>query len=151
MTLRLRGPLKSEVGSKPSIKVVVSLNGTVGPDFESELCGRSEFEILQNGAKVRSLTSGPVEMSYSTVVCYWWLKKGNYTVHAQIYATNGSRMTGFEGILWVNGEVDGDDGWAPEGIEVSWWQLASLLLFPTPASGEEEVKRIRLNKYEHLE
>lgn len=121
MTLRLRGRLNSEVGSKPSIKVTVSLNGTVGPGFESDVCGQSEFEITQNGTKVRSLTSGPVEISYNTVVCCCWLKKGNYTVHAQMYATNGSRMTGFEGTVWVNGEIDGDDGWAQEGTKVSWW------------------------------
>ena len=121
MTLRLKGCLDSEVGSKPSIKVTVSLNGTVGRGFESDLCGQSEFEIAQNVTKVRSLTSGPVEISYNTVVCCRWMKKGNYTVHAQMYATNGSKMTGFEGTVWVNGEVDGDDGWAQEGTKVSWW------------------------------
>ena len=39
-----------------------------------------------------------------------------------MHATNGSRTTGFEGTLWVNGELDDDDdGWPKERIEIPWW------------------------------
>ena len=95
MTLRLRGNLISEVGSKPRISVSVSLNGIIGPDFESDLC--EEFEIMQNGTKVRSLNTGPVDIPYRAIIPYWGLKKGNYTVHTEMYGTNGSRMLGTRG------------------------------------------------------
>lgn len=116
MTLRLRGCLKSDIGAKARVKVIVSLNGTVGPGFEDDLCDEPKIEVTQNGTRVRSLSSGPVEMSYRVVIPYTWLKKGNYTVRTEMYANDGSRMTGFEGTVWVNGEADDDgSGWAREG------------------------------------
>lgn len=40
------------------------------------------------------------------------MKKGNYSVRAELYATDGSRMTDFEGTVFVIGEAgDGKDGW----------------------------------------
>ncbi len=48
-------------------------------------------------------------MSYSVVIPYWWMKKGNYTVHAQMHTVDGTRLTGFEGTVSINGEA-GSDG-----------------------------------------
>ncbi len=110
MTLRLRASLKSDVGSEARIKLAVWLNGTVGPGGEYDLFAQQRLKIVQNGTSVHSLSRGPVEMSYSVVIPYWWLKKGDYTVRAEMYAANGTRMTGFEGTVWVNGEADGV-GW----------------------------------------
>jgi hypothetical protein len=112
MILRLRGNINSDIGPNPRLKVTVSLNGTVGPGFEADLCSNDKLDIRQNGASMCPPKRGAVEMSYSAVIPYWWLKKGNYTVHTEMYATNGARMTDFEGTVWVNGDADGDDGWA---------------------------------------
>lgn len=52
-------------------------------------------------------------MSYDVIIAYPFMKKGNYTVHVQMFATNGTRITDFEGSVWINGEADGDeDGWS---------------------------------------
>lgn len=110
MTLRLRGKLNSDVGDKARIKLIVALNGTVGPSVDSDLCAQRKIEITQNGSRVCSLKSGPIEMSYSVVIPYTWLAKGNYTVHAEMNTADGARMTDFEGTVWINGEAD--DGWA---------------------------------------
>ena len=51
-------------------------------------------------------------MSYRVLIPYWVLKKGDYTVHAGMYATCGLRLTEFEGTVFVNGEAgDGSGGW----------------------------------------
>ncbi len=50
-------------------------------------------------------------MSYSVVIPYWSLKKGNYTVGVEMYATEGARITSFAGTTWVNGEAGEGDGW----------------------------------------
>lgn len=112
MTVSLIGNLISDIGPKPLLKVTAALNGTIGPSAESELCD-SKLEITQNGTSVCPPKKGPVEMSYDIIIPYPWMKKGNYAVHAQMYATNGARMTDFEGTVWVNGEAgDGDgEGW----------------------------------------
>lgn len=56
-----------------------------------------------------SLKSGPIEMSYSAVIPYWWLEKGDYTVHPEMYTAHGTRMTEFEGTVWVDGEAGSSD------------------------------------------
>jgi len=110
MTLRLNGSLTTDVGSKARIKLTVAMNGTVGPSTESDLCSQDKLEITQNGTTVCSLARGSVEMSYSVVIPYWWMKKGNYTVRTQMHTADGTRLTGFEGTVWINGEAgcDGD-------------------------------------------
>ena len=50
-------------------------------------------------------------MSYDVIIAYPWMKKGNYTVRAQMFATDSSRMTDFEGTVWVEGGADDGDGW----------------------------------------
>jgi hypothetical protein len=51
-------------------------------------------------------------MEYSVGIPYWVLKKGDYTVRAEMDATNGSRMTAFEGTVFVVGEAgDSHGGW----------------------------------------
>ena len=108
MTLRLRGKLTTDVGSKVRIKLTVALNGTVWPSFESDLCSQGKLEITQNGTSVGLLKSGSVEMSYRVVIPYWVMEKGNYSVRTEMYTDGGARMTDFEGTVWVNGEADGD-------------------------------------------
>ena len=108
MTLRLRGSLTSDVGSKAHIKLTVALNGTVGPSAEGDLCSQDKLEITQNGTSVCCLKSGSVEMSYSVAIPYWWMEKGNYSVRTEMYTADGSRMTDFEGTVWINGEADND-------------------------------------------
>ena len=68
--LRLRGSLKSEVGPEPRIKVTESLTGTVAPGFESGLCKPVQVLITQNGTKVCSLSSRPIEISYLALLPY---------------------------------------------------------------------------------
>lgn len=111
MNLSLKGNLTSDVGLKPRIKLTVSLNGTVGPRVESDFCSQPKIEITQNGKNVCPPKQGPIDMSYSAVIPYWWLKKGNYTVQVEMYATDGERMTRFEGTTWVNGEAGEGEGW----------------------------------------
>jgi len=113
MTLRLAGVLKSDVGAEPRIKITVSLNNHVGPQSESPLCfQQGKIEITQNGTRVCPPRKGSVLMEYSVGIPYWVLKKGNYTVGVEMHATNGSRMTAFEGTVFVNGRLgDGDGGW----------------------------------------
>ena len=41
-------------------------------------------------------------------------------VHTEMYATNGSRMTAFEGTARVNREVDDDDDWLKVDIGTLW-------------------------------
>ena len=84
------------------------------------MCDQPLIKITPDSSKVPFLTRGPIEMSYSAVIPYWWMKKGNYTVHVEMNATDGARMTGFEGTVWVNGEVGGDPGWPQESV--SWWK-----------------------------
>jgi len=112
MTVRLKGSLLSDVGPTPALKMTASLNGTISPVSEGELCSqRSKLEITQNGTSVCPPKKGPVEMSYDVIIAYPYYKKGNYTVRVQMNATDGTRMTDFEGTVWVNGEaVDGDGG-----------------------------------------
>lgn len=50
-------------------------------------------------------------MSYNAVSPHWGLKKENHKVHTKMYAISGARMTCSEDVVWVNGDVDGDDGW----------------------------------------
>ena len=77
MTLRLRGNLFLKSVQNLVSTLSVSLNATVGPGFESDLCDQSMFEVMQNGTKVHSLNTGPVEVSYRAIIPYWGLKKGN--------------------------------------------------------------------------
>lgn len=112
MTLRLRGILNSDIGPEPRIKLTASLNGTVGPSIESAFCSRDQnIEITQNGTSLCPPKQGPVEMTYSINIPFSWLKKGEYSVRTQIFTTDGTRMTDFEGSVWVNGEANGNDGW----------------------------------------
>ena len=111
MSLKFKGILTSDTGPKPSIKLTISLNGTVGPQVETDLCSQPKIDILQNGTSLCPPKKGSVDMSYSVVIPYWWLKKGDYTVHVEMYASDGARMTAFEGTVWVNGEGGEGDGW----------------------------------------
>jgi len=57
-----------------------------------------------------------VVFKYHTPVPYTELSKGNYTVRAEIYASEEvgkARMTAFEGTVWIegDGEGDGNGGW----------------------------------------
>ena len=107
----LKGNLTSEIGLKPRIKLTVSLNGIVGPRVESDLCSQLKVDIMQHSKCVCPPKQGLVDISYSIVIPYWWLKKGNYTLHVEMYATDGGRMTDFEGTTWRNGEAGESDGW----------------------------------------
>lgn len=89
--------------------MTAALNWTIGPGYTSDLCS-SKLEMTQNGKRVCPPREGPVEMTYDVITAYWWLKKGNYTVRVQLKATDGTRMTDFEGTVWVNVEVDDGDG-----------------------------------------
>lgn len=110
--MRLKGDLNSDIGSKPLLKMTAALNGTIGPSYESDICS-SKLKITQDGKTVCPPQKGPVEMSYDVIIAYPFMKKGNYTVHVQMFATNGTRITDFEGSVWINGEADGDeDGWS---------------------------------------
>jgi hypothetical protein len=40
-------------------------------------------------------------MNYTIVIPYTGMKKGHYTVLAEMYATDGARTTGFEGTVWT--------------------------------------------------
>lgn len=112
MTLRLVGTLTSSIGSDPRLRITASLNGTVGPSVEIKLCTNSKLEITQNGSTTSCPPEkGPVEMSYRVIIPYTWLKKGNYTVRAEMYATSGARITDFEGTVWVDGKDGDGDGW----------------------------------------
>ena len=112
MTVFLVGNLRSDIGDKPRVKLTASLNSTVGPSVESEICSQPKIEIRQNGTLVCPPKKGKVQMAYSVTIPYWVLKKSNYTVHVEMYATDDSRMTDFEGTVFVDGEAgDGDDGW----------------------------------------
>jgi len=109
-TLTLTGTLTSALGPTPLIKVTASLNGTLGPSVTDKLCNH-RLEITQNEAHKCPPEKGPVEMSYSVMIPYPWLKKGYYTVRTEMFTTKGEKMTDFEGTVWVDGEVGGDDGW----------------------------------------
>lgn len=113
MTLRLKGTITAPIGPNPHIQVTVSLNGTVGPRIEDRLCSNGKLEIKQNGTSTGSCPpeEGAVEMVYSAMIPYIWLKMGNYTVRTEMYATDGGKMTDFEGTAWVAGELGGGDGW----------------------------------------
>lgn len=51
-------------------------------------------------------------MTYDVIIAYPYMKKGDYTVRVQMDATDGARMTDFEGTVWIGGEADdGDGGW----------------------------------------
>ena len=59
---------------------------------------------------------GNVILKYHTPVAYTGLKKGHYTVTAEMYASEEvgkARMTGFKGTVWIegDGEGDGKGGW----------------------------------------
>jgi len=109
LTVRLKGNLTSDIGPKPLLGLTAALNGTIGPGYTSDLCS-SKLDITQNGTMSCPPRKGPVEMTYDIIIAYWWLKKGNYTVRVRMNATDGTRMTDFEGTVWVNGEVDDGDG-----------------------------------------
>ena len=114
MTLHLTGNLQSDVGSEPRIKLTSWLYDFDGPGIESCLCKQypDNIEINQNGTSICPPKKGPVQMTYSVKIPYWYMKKGNYSVRAELYATDGSRMTDFEGTVFINGETgDGKDGW----------------------------------------
>jgi predicted NAD/FAD-binding protein len=66
---------------------------------------------MQDGKSVCPPKKGPVEMTYTSIIVHPFYKKGNYAAHVQMWATDGSRITDFEGTVWVNGGIDGDDGW----------------------------------------
>lgn len=53
---------------------------------------------------------GQLEMTYDVVITYPYMKKENYRVRVQTDATDGARMTDFEGTVWIYGEADDDDG-----------------------------------------
>ena len=90
--------------------MTAALNGTIGPSAEGNFCF-SNITFTQDGKSVCPPEKGPVEMTYFIVVVHPFYKKGNYTVHVQMWTTDGSRITDFEGTVWVNGGIDGDDGW----------------------------------------
>lgn len=71
----------------------------------------TKLEINQDGKPVCPLQRGPVEMTYKAGIAYAWSKSGNHTVQVQMFASNDTRMTDFEGTVWINGGIEGGDGW----------------------------------------
>lgn len=111
MTLRLKGTITSPIGPNPRIQITLSINGTVGPRIEDKLCSNGKLEIKQKITATGNCApeEGAVEMVYSAMIPYIWLKKGDYTVRTEMYSSNGGRMTDFEGTIWVEGkQVEGD-------------------------------------------
>jgi len=109
--VRLKGNLTSDIGPRPVLKLTAALNGTIGPSYESEICF-SKLQIKQNGTSVCPPKKGQAEMTYDVIIAYPYMKKGDYTVRVQMDATDGARMTDFEGTVWIGGEADdGDGGW----------------------------------------
>lgn len=102
--LDLKGTILSSIGAYPRIKVTASLNGTVGPSIEDDLCVNKKLKIKQHGRPICPPSKGPVEMSYYVMIPLLWMKKGFYTVRTEIYATGGERVTDFEGTVWLDGE-----------------------------------------------
>jgi hypothetical protein len=76
-------------------------------------------DIIQNGTTLSDgqvPKKGKVVFKYHTPVPYTQLKKGHYTVTAEMCASEEvgkGRMTGFKGTVWIegDGEGDGKGGW----------------------------------------
>jgi len=111
------GEIISDIGADPYLKWSASFDGLKGsPGSDLVLPLRSsaaiELEIQQNGTNMCPPEKGPVDMSFSLRFPAPWVKRGYYTVRTEMFATDGRRMTDFEGTVWV----DGYEGDGPECI-----------------------------------
>lgn len=107
------GDIISDIGSDPRLKWTASFDGLKGsPGSEVALPLHSnagiELQIQQNGREMCPPEKGPVNMSFSLRFPTPWVKRGSYTVRTEMYATDGRRMTDFEGTVWVDG-YEGDE------------------------------------------
>ncbi|MDI1492680.1 MAG: Phosphatidylglycerol/phosphatidylinositol transfer protein [Ramalina farinacea] len=111
-TVLLEGHLTTSIDAHASFKLTAFLNGTVGPSLEENLYdGADILEVWQHGKRARdSLVKGPVQMSYTNFIPYPWMDKGYYKVQTGMWAGDGTRMTAFEGTIWIQGENEGS-GW----------------------------------------
>jgi hypothetical protein len=48
---------------------------------------------------------GSVEMSWSMLIPTVWMETQWYRLRAEMYTTNGTTMTDFEGTVWQRGEM----------------------------------------------
>lgn len=83
------------------------------------MCADDHCDIVQNGTELSEgqvPKKGKVVFKFHTPIPYFELKKGNYTLTAEMYASEEAgkgRMTGFKGTVWIegDGEGDGKGGW----------------------------------------
>jgi hypothetical protein len=71
-------------------------NGGPGGEIESEEAPEAEAEVT------RSPRKGPVEMTYVLNIPNVWLKKGFYTLRAQMWDSWGGLMTDFDASVWMD-------------------------------------------------
>lgn len=115
--VELRGYIREDIGTNPQIYVSLLVNGRPGPDAKTSLSAwdKKQFTIIQGGRQLdvdEVPKKGAVVMRYKAIILYWWMCKGWYTVRSEMYASEevgGSRMTGFEGAVWVEGEASDSD------------------------------------------
>jgi hypothetical protein len=116
LSLDLHGRIIEDIGQNPTLSVSVYLNSQLGPSFTQKLCTDGQVKISQDGIPVadgEAPTKGEVVIGYNTPVVYGALKKGHYTVRVEMYTSEEvgkTRMTGFEGAVWVEGKGDGRGG-----------------------------------------
>lgn len=115
----IHGKFTDDIGLYPRGHLPVALNGHLGPTADGKLCADGRCDIVQNNTTLHDgqiPTKGQVLLKYHTPVPYTELKKGNYTVRAELYTSEEvgkARMTAFEATVWIegDGEGDGKGGW----------------------------------------
>lgn len=77
------------------------------PDsFEGKLCTNDPVKIRQDGKPADCPPKkGSIHISYTSVIPVPFLPKGNYTVLVEMWATDGERISEFEGTHFVDGYV----------------------------------------------
>lgn len=83
------------------LKLTSYHNGTKIGSNERPLCneGPGDMVIIQDGRLVCPPHEGAVAMSYSKYGLYDWFRRAFYTIRVEMWATDGTRVTDFNGTV----------------------------------------------------
>ena len=134
----LEGTVSRDIGPDPTITFAINVNGSDGFTKTGKFSRNANLEISQND-RVLDYDAvprpGPVKMVYDSVFPFFEYPRGWYTVSVIIKATDQSRITAFQGTIWVPGDEGGG------GIQLSGQQVAKD---PLPGILWSPLKKITL-------